>query len=227
MPDELHRCRILDIADITHDVKRFRLERPAGYDFTPGQATEVSIDHDDWRDEARPFTFTALPDADHLEFVIKAYPAHDGVTEQLHQLNPGDHLLLRDVWGAITYRGPGTFLAGGAGVTPFVAILRHLHATNALPGNTLIFSNKTDRDVILKDEFDRLLGPRAIYTLTDQTPAPGSPFLHGRIDADMLKAQNISFDQPVYVCGPPPMVEELADTLKQLGANPDNVVFEN
>ena len=88
----------------------------------------VALDKDGWRDEQRPFTFTGLPDADRLEFVIKSYPSHDGVTEQIADLKPGDSVLIEDPWGAIEDKGPGTFIAGGAGITPFIAILRARHA---------------------------------------------------------------------------------------------------
>ncbi len=53
--------RILKTEPVTHNVRHYRIERPADYTFTPGQATEVSLDKDGWRDEKRPFTFTALP----------------------------------------------------------------------------------------------------------------------------------------------------------------------
>ena len=76
--------------------------------------------------EKRPFTFTSLPGDDHLEFTIKCYTDHDGVTNQLGQLKAGDELLLHDIWGAIHYTNEGTFIAGGAGITPFIAIFRQL-----------------------------------------------------------------------------------------------------
>ena len=68
-----HKVRILDTGEVTHNVRRFMIERPAGFSFEPGQATEVAIDRDGWRDEKRPFTFTNLQDRDYLEFTIKIY----------------------------------------------------------------------------------------------------------------------------------------------------------
>ncbi len=72
-----HTLKIKDIQNVTHDVKSFTIEKPDGYDFEPGQATEVAIDKDGWREEKRPFTFTSLPEDDELEFTIKIYPEHD------------------------------------------------------------------------------------------------------------------------------------------------------
>ena len=74
--------QILDSSDVTHNVRRYTLERPEGYSFKPGQATEVSLDEDGWRDKKHPFTFTSLADDPHLEFTIKSYfnTGGDGVT---------------------------------------------------------------------------------------------------------------------------------------------------
>ncbi len=72
------------------------------------------------------------------------------------------------MFGTITYRGPGYFLAGGAGVTPFIAIFRQLEHDNNLPGNHLLFSNKSEQDIILKGEFKRMLGKDAVFTLTQE-----------------------------------------------------------
>src|SRR4051812_42145137 len=141
-----HLVKVLESYFITHDVKRFKVEKPKGYEFVPGQATDVSINQPEWEKELRPFTFTGLREWNHLEFTIKTYPQHHGVTEQLGKINSGAELILHDVFGAIQYKGPGVFIAGGAGVTPFIAIIRDLYHHNNLEGVKLIYSNKTSRD---------------------------------------------------------------------------------
>src|ERR1700753_4051775 len=122
--------KILAIQQVTHDVKCFRFEKPQGFKFVPGQATDVAINKPGMEEEVRPFTFTALQDEPYLEFTIKRYESHHGVTDKLHQLIPGDELIIADAWGAIEYKGPGYFIAGGAGITPFIAILRNLNKQN-------------------------------------------------------------------------------------------------
>src|ERR1700755_536056 len=146
---EEYRTRIIETKAVAANVKSFRLEKPAGYQFVPGQATDVSINKDGWREEKRPFTFTSLNSDPFLEFTIKRYPDHHGVTDQLHQLNPGDEIIVHDVWGAISYKGPGYFIAGGAGITPFLAILRQLYKNGKIEDKILFFSNKTDEDINL------------------------------------------------------------------------------
>ena len=163
---EEHVVKILKIEQVTHNVRRYTLEKPGGYRFIPVQATEISINTPRWRNEKRPFTFTCLNEAPYLEFTIKSYTDHDGVTNALGKITPGSELIVRDVWGAINYAGPGVFIAGGAGVTPFIAIFRQLYRDNNINGNRLIFSNKTSGDIILKDEFTKMLGNRFLNTLT-------------------------------------------------------------
>ena len=215
--------KLLETKQVTHDVMQFRVEKPKGYVFTPGQATDVSINKPEWKEKKNPFTFTGLNDDPFLQFTIKRYPDHHGVTDQLHQLNTGDELILHDVWGAIEYFGPGVFLAGGAGITPFLAIFRQLHRQHQAKGNSLFFSNKTAADIIEKDELLDILGVNATFILS-QDNAPG--YLHTRIDKKFLQSQITDFKQPFYICGPDQMVKDLGDTLQSLGANPESVVFE-
>ncbi|WP_194852491.1 FAD-binding oxidoreductase [Nonlabens antarcticus] len=218
------KVKIKEVVSITHDVKQFKTEKPAGYNYTPGHATEVSINKEGWQDKKRPFTFTSLHDADHLEFVIKIYPDHDGVTEQMDALEPGDELILRDTWGAIEYNGPGYIIAGGAGITPYIAMLRDLKRKDKLEGMKLLFSNKTEKDIILKAELDALLGEHATYVITDQKDTSHKK---GHIDQEFLKKEINDFDQKFYVCGPPKMTKEIAAILENLGADPNQVTLDD
>jgi ferredoxin-NADP reductase len=218
-----HIVKIISIKNVTHNVKQFRIEKPEGFHFNPGQATELSINEKEWKDEKRPFTFTCLNDDPYLEFTIKIYRDRSGVTNHLGELLVGDELILRDVWGAIEYKGPGYFIAGGAGVTPFIAILRQLHKDNKLEGNTLFFSNQTDQDIILEQEFKAMPGLHFLFTTTHQK---GGKNDHRRIDEAFLKAEIKDFTKHFYVCGPDQMVIEINEILRQLGVETDSVVFE-
>ena len=215
--------KIISIEPVTHNVKRFTLEKPKGYSFNPGQATEVSINAPSLKEERRPFTFTCLPEDDHLEFTIKIYTDHDGVTKALGKLKPGDELIVRDVWGAIEYKGEGVFIAGGAGVTPFIAIFRHLHKHGKVGSNKLIFSNKTSKDIILKDEFEKILGENFINILSDEKE---DKYEYGRINEEYLKKNISNFQQHFYICGPDAFVKDISEALTKLGADVDRVVFE-
>ena len=135
----------------------------------------------------------------------------------------GDELILREAWGAIEYKGPGYFIAGGAGITPFIAILRTLKRDGKVAGNKLFFSNKTDQDIILAEELKSILGKNALFTVSRQKDS-----IHDRrrIDEQFLKAEVDDFKKHFYICGPDPMVLEIRATLEKLGATADAVVFE-
>ncbi len=215
--------KILEIEPVTHDVDRYVMDKPKGYEFSPGQATEVSINKPDWADKKRPFTFTSLPGWDRLEFTIKHYTDHDGVTNALRQLQAGDEFLIDEPWGTIEYKGPGTFIAGGAGVTPFIAILRSLEAQGKIAGHRLIFANKTEADIIHRAEFDAMAGLETVYVLSDEEK---DGFEHGYVDKALLQRHIDDLSQHIYLCGPRPMQKAVKSDLNDLGADPDALVFE-
>jgi ferredoxin-NADP reductase len=218
-----HIVRIQEIFQVTHDVKCFRVSKPSGYKFLPGQANDLSINQPGLEEETRPFTFTGLRDRPYLEFTIKRYPERHGVTDRLHQLKQGDELIIRDPWGAIEYKGPGYFFAGGAGITPFIGILRDLNQKNIIAGNKLFFSNKTAADIIYEQELKEMLKKDVLFILTR---AHGEENKKGRIDAAFLGRHITDFNKHFYICGPDPMVLDLVAAVQKIGAPVDAVVFE-
>ncbi len=215
--------KIKSIKHITHDVLQVVTEKPEKYNFTPGQATDVSINKPDWKEKKNPFTFTCLPENDYLEFSIKTYPAHKGVTNELLKLKKDDELILHEVFGAISYKGEGVFIAGGAGVTPFISIFRYLQSGNETGKNKLIFANKTKADIILEKEFKELLGTNFINILSDEKT---EGYANGQITEDFLKTYVNETTQHVYVCGPPPMMEAVQKQLSNLHVSKKAITVE-
>lgn len=220
---EQHIVQIKSIEKVTHDTLKIVTEKPQQYVFTPGQATEISINKNDWRDEKRPFTFTCLPDNDYLEFTIKTYPDHNGVTNKLLQLNKNDELILHEVFGAIAYKGEGVFIAGGAGVTPFISIFRFLQSKNEVGNNKLIFANKAKSDIILEQEFKNLLGKNFINILSDEKV---NGYADGYITEKFLKANITDLKKKFYLCGPEPMMEAVEKQLLNLGVEAKSIIKE-
>lgn len=218
-----HPVTLLRSQFVTHDVKHFIVSKPEGFSIVPGQGVELAINRPELREQSRPFTPTGLAGDRVLEFTIKAYPDHAGVTQALHQLEPGAELLMSEPFGTIRYEGPGVFIAGGAGITPFLAILRDLAGKGELDRQTLIFSNKTPRDVICERELRHVLGERCILTCTGAT-APG--YENRRVDRAFLEEMVSDFTQRFYVCGPPPFMDAINAALTDLGAHPESLVFE-
>ncbi|MFO7826928.1 MAG: FAD-binding oxidoreductase [Cyclobacterium sp.] len=218
------QLQILEKKQVTHDTYSFKVEKPGGYRFQPGQATELSLLKDGWEEEKRPFTFTSLPSDDFLEFTIKTYDDHEGVTKRLGEAVPGDQVEIGDAWGAIEYKGEGVFIAGGAGVTPFISIFRDLRQKNKIGNNQLIFANKTNEDIILFEELKTILGHKFYNIIEKQAD---TAYDQGRIDKAYLKSKINDFkNQHFYICGPEGFMTAVDKALKELGANPEALVFE-
>lgn len=132
-------------------------------------------------------------------------------------------MIIREVWGAIAYKGEGHFIAGGAGITPFIAILRQLKKNNQVGDNKLYFSNKTEADIILHKELDEILGANAHYIITNTKQSNGTKTY---INKAFLIEHIKDFSKPFYICGPDKMVSDISNLLLELGAQPDTVVFE-
>lgn len=215
--------KIKSIKTVAHDVLQIQTTKPEAYSFLPGQATELSINTTGWQSKKRPFTFTSLPEDDYLEFTIKIYPSHMGVTNELLKLKKEDELILHEVFGYISYKGEGIFIAGGAGVTPFISIFRHLKSINKIGNNKLIFANKTKDDIILEDEFKALLGNNFINILSQEKR---TGYEYGQINENFIKINLKGDDELFYLCGPPPMMEAMEKYLLVLNVKKDSIVKE-
>ncbi|MBV6479876.1 MAG: NADH oxidoreductase HCR [Ignavibacteria bacterium] len=219
----MESVKIITIEHLTHDVLRIETEKPQKLIYDPGQAVDISINKKDWEQKLRSFTFTSLPDDNHLEFTIKTYPDHFGVTQQLNSLVKGDELIIHDVFGAIKFKGEGIFIAGGAGVTPFIAILKQLEKNKQIGNNKLIFANKTKADIILEDKFKNLLGENFINILSEEEQ---TGYEHGYITAHLIKSHIDNNTKYFYLCGPDPMMQAVEKHLSALGISDSLIIKE-
>lgn len=216
--------KIQTINHITPDVVRIVCDKPEGLYYKPGQAADVSINKPGWEQALRAFTFTSIPDDPILEFIIKTYPSRNGVTRQLLSLAPDDELLIHDVFGDITYKGEGLFIAGGAGITPFVSIFRQLERDKKVGNNKLIFANKSKADIILEDQLRGILGKNFINILSEEVNVN---YDHGFVTADLINAHIQEDNQFIYLCGPDPMMRAIELHLSLLAIDDGLIVRES
>lgn len=217
----MYTLKIMGTEYVTHDVKRFVVEKPKDFIYHPGQSAHISINLPDWKKEIRQFTFTSLNDWPFLEFHIKIYDAHKGVTRQMGMLNAGAELLLHDVFGTIEWKGPGIFIAGGTGITPFISIFRALYFSGNLRNVGLLYSNHGEEDIMFKDELFKMLGPAYLNVFTRQGVIG---FKERRIDRKFMIETLHNFEGRFYVCGPKTFTEEISEALISLGAEPQSVI---
>jgi ferredoxin-NADP reductase len=201
----------------THDVRTFVFRRPQGFSFTPGQYCLVSIPGSG--DEKRPFTLASSPTEDMVELTVKEMGEF---TRTMFSMKPGDRLEMDGPYGeSLNFDGSVkddiVLLAGGSGITPFMSILRYIAGKGLHNRVVLIVSNRTSRDMIYKDELNRLakLGNiNVVHTLTREEWDGET----GRIDEGMIRRHVKEPERCLYyVCGPPAMVDGLVTVLKGMG----------
>lgn len=207
-----YEVSVIEKTPLNHDVTRFRLERPTGYTFSAGQAIELTLAKENLG--PAPFTFTGLTDSPYLELSIKIYAEHHGLTAALSKLNIGDKVTITGPWDSFINKGAGIFIAGGAGITPFIALLRHFDAEGKVGNSHLFFSNKTREDIFLHDELKSILGDRYVDIITRDEKSNS----HQRIDEAFLRERVKNLKQPFYVCGPPGLVDGIQKLLSNMGA---------
>ena len=224
---------IINIKVETHHVKTFVLKLGNKLSFVPGQYCMVSMPgNEQFKKESRPFTFANAPDDEDIELTVKRTGAF---TEAMHNLKVADILLLKGPLGEKlnfndSVKDDVVFLAGGSGITPFVSAIRFAVSRNLPNQITLLYSNKTVDDIIYKDELEELSKREnltVINSLTKDIPQ-GWEGSRGRIDADMILSHvNQPNEKLWYVCGPPPMVEQLKKVIQELGVPDDKLRIED
>lgn len=199
----IHHIKIFSIEQVAPLVKRFRLQKPAGFKFIPGHSAMIALPEN--KNDAHPFTFTSTNDDPYLEFHIKRYDNPGNFTSKLHSLKLGDSLILADQFGSIRYTKPCLMIAAGQAIAPFIAILRQLKKDGALAGNTLLHSVQTRNDLFCEEELRQLLGKNYIVTLTQENHPD---YLNGRITSQLLK-KVLPSNKQTYVLGSDEFVSQI------------------
>jgi ferredoxin-NADP reductase len=155
--------------------------------------------------------------------MVKVYPERNGVTAELGKTNAGAELIMREPFGATQYKGPGVFIAGGSGITPFLSIFRELKKSNRLFGVKLIYSNYTSQDVICGAELHDILKENYINHYTREGVIG---FRERRLNKDYLLDYLKDFGQKFYVCGSESFVNDITRILLELGASADALIID-
>jgi ferredoxin-NADP reductase len=223
--------------DETPRVKTLVLAVPGWPGHRPGQHVDVRLTADDGYQAQRSYSIASAPDdPDQVALTVERIEGGEVSPYLVDELAEGDQLELRGpiggyfVWDVET-GGPLLLVAGGSGVCPLMAMLRHRAARGSRVPARLLYSSRSLEDVIYKAELDRLAGRRdgleVVHTLTRSRPSDWPGYAR-RIDRDMLA--EVGFppqERPLcLICGPTPLVEAVAATLVELGHPPDRVKTE-
>jgi ferredoxin-NADP reductase len=201
--------RILMIEFETHDVRKFIVEKPDGFEYSSGQYILLGLDE---KGAKKPFTIASSPSDKVLEFFIKIYPEREGFTHEMSEKKVGDSFVISNPRGGFDYKGRGVFLAAGTGITPFLGAIR----SQDMKGCKFIFTNKSKDDVLLEKELKHVFNEdlHLVYSQKD-----------GRITKDYLSEKIDDFSQYFYVCGPRPFMSAMKGYLVELGAEESKIIF--
>lgn len=205
---------------LTDDVIKLRLEKPKEFQYFIGQAIELSIDILESFKHFAPFTLTSTYEDDFLEIIVKVYKEREGLTYWMSELSLDSKIIISEAWDSYIYKGQGVFFAAGSGITPFIPMIRNLSKMKLLEDNKLIYANKKQKDIILKDEFKQILGNNFINILSKEVT---DSFEHGRIDKKFIKQHITDINKYFYICGPESFNDNIKGYLIEIGINEDKI----
>jgi ferredoxin-NADP reductase len=216
----------------THHATTLVLDVPDWPGHLPGQHVDVRLTAEDGYQAERSYSIASSPAESQLELTVEIIEDGEVSPYLTQELRPGDPLELRGpIGGYFTWQvadgGPLLLLAGGSGLVPLMAMLRHLD--DASVEATLLVSARAWDDVLYREELARVAenGVMVHYTLTREQPS-GWTGWSGRVNDEMLRDLGGDPNRRlrVYVCGPTGFVEAVASLLVQLGHDPHAIKTE-
>jgi ferredoxin-NADP reductase len=229
-------AQVRDIVPETPRVKSFMLQPVNWTGHLPGQHVDIRVTAEDGYQAQRSYSIASPPEDKLLTVTVERVEDGEVSPYLLDELRVGDRLELRGpiarhfVW----YSGSSDSLclfAGGTGITPLMAMLRHRDRSSCSTPTVLIYSARTVADIVYREELDGMKRTdgnlHVIYALTRERPKDWAGH-RGRIDRALLAANCFPPAQKpaIYVCGPTPFVESVSSFLVELGFDPLSIKTE-
>lgn len=202
----------------------------------PGQHVDIRLTAEDGYQAVRSYSIASPPEVDRVEITVEELPDGEVSPYLVHDVLPGDRIEVRGpvggyfVWD-VSLGGPLMLIAGGSGVVPLMAMVRHRLARGDIIPVRLLYSVRSQEDAIYDAELAGIAGTQTgvevIRTYT-RTPPTGWTGYARRVDAAMLKeiVWPVSEGAHIFICGPTTFVEAVAATLVDMGFDPAMVKTE-
>jgi ferredoxin-NADP reductase len=220
---------VVDVVDETAHARTLVLDVPGWPGHLAGQHVDVRLTAEDGYEAQRSYSIGSAPEDARVALTIERLEDGEVSPYLAEEAHVGDEIEVRGpIGGYFTWQaadgGPLLLVAGGSGLVPLMAMLRHRAAVGSDVDARLLVSARGWEDLLYRDELARLAegpGLQVQYTLTRRRPAGWTGF-DRRVDAEMLTAVGPPAEQlpRVYVCGPTAFVERVADLLVTLGHDP-------
>lgn len=205
----------------------FKPEQPLQY--TAGQYTRLALEHPDADDRGirRWFTLSSSP-TEPLPFITTKFAAENGSSFKaaLQKLEPGTEVDMASPMGDFVLpknaKTPLIFVAGGIGITPFRSMFRWLADTGEQRDIKFLYGVRSEDEIVFQQDMDDA-GVHATIIVSDPSPAWGGE--RGKLTAEMITGLGKPTDDTlIYMSGPEPMIEALAEDLKKQGIKEDQIV---
>jgi len=231
---EWQLATVASVRDETANVRSFTLGLPAWAGHRPGQHLDLRLTAEDGYSVERSYSIASEPErAGEVDITVERIEGGE-VSPFLHEVVvPGDRLEVRGpiggyfVWEAAQV-DPVLLVAGGSGVVPLMAMVRHRSRAGSTVPMRLLYSSRGPDEIIYRDELDRLAaaGDRfeVVHALTRHQPDGWTGYAR-RIDEQMLSevVQPLGDGVRCYACGPTALIETVANALVRLGLPPDRI----
>ena len=229
-------AEVIEVVAETPRTKSLLLKVPGWEGHKAGQHVDVRLTAEDGYQAQRSYSISSAPEDRRLEITVERLDDGEVSPYLTDELRVGDRLELRGpIGGWFTWEasegGPLLLVAGGSGIAPLMAMIRHRVAANSEASCRLLYSSRSREETIYAEELERLAAGdgelEVIHTLTRSQPSGWTGYSR-RIDREMLEevAPPPQERPRVFVCGPTPLVETVATALVELGHDPARVKTE-
>lgn len=224
------------LVDETAHARTLELEVPGWPGHLAGQHVDVRLTAEDGYQTERSYSIASAPEDPALALTIQRIDDGEVSPYLTTELRVGDELELRGpIGGPFTWRaeegGPLLLIAGGSGIVPLMAMLRHRAARSSTVDARLLLSARAPADVFYRPELKRLAAGAGltVHQTFTRSPSPGWTGFARRVDAEMLRAVGPPPDaRPrIFACGPTGYVGRAADLLIKLGHDPAMIRIED
>jgi ferredoxin-NADP reductase len=222
---------IATVAETPH-AKTITLQLPDWPEHIAGQHVDVRLTDEDGYQAQRSYSIASAPEETQLALTVERLEDGEVSPYLTDELRVGDELELRGpIGGYFNWRvedgGPLLLLAGGSGLVPLMAMLRHRAARASTVDARLLLSVRSGDEVLYRDELATLANGDGLVvqeTFTREAPPSWRGFAR-RVDAEMLTTVGPKPDRRprIFVCGPTTFVEAVADLLVDIGHEPGAV----
>ncbi len=227
-------AEVVDVVVETPRVKTIAFDVPGWPGHRAGQHVDIRLTAEDDYQAERSYSIASAPESVRLKLTVERLDDGEVSPYLTDELRQGDQIELRGpiggyfVWEA-SQGGPLLLVAGGSGVVPLMAMIRHRAVAGSDAETRLLFSSRSWDDIIYREELEQLGGNglNVVHALTRMQPPDWTGYQR-RVDTEMLaEVGPAANERPVaYVCGPTPFVEAVATALVQLGHEPHRIKTE-